>query len=87
MKKIIRVLFIIILLLIVFWFVLGYFNYRRIINKKPPIYVVKKENYKVKQGGNNIEITSYDNIIYRIVKIDEGLTTKYKLKLWYMEDL
>lgn len=87
MKKIIKVLFIIILLLIVFWFALGYFNYRRIINKKSPIYVVKKENYKVKQDGNNIEITSYDNIIYRIIKIDEGLTTKYKLKLWYMEDL
>lgn len=49
--------------------------------------MVKKETYKTKQNGNNIEVTKYDNIIYKIIKVDEGLRTTYKLKLWFMEDL
>lgn len=87
MKKLISVIFSIIVLLLVFWFILGYFNFQKIINKKNPIYVVKKETYKTKQNGNNIEVTKYDNIVYKIVKVDEGLKTTYKLKLWFMEDL
>ena len=87
MKKLISVIFSIIVLVLVFWFILGYFNFQKIINKENPIYVVKKETYKTKQNGNNIEVTKYDNIVYKIVKVDEGLKTTYKLKLWFMEDL
>ena len=74
MKKLFGVIFSTIILLLVFWFILGYFNFQNITNKKNPIYVVKKETYKTKQNGNNIEV-------------DEGLRTTYKLKLWFMEDL
>lgn len=87
MKKLFGVIFSTIILLLVFWFILGYFNFQNITNKKKPIYVVKKETYKTKQNGNNIEVTKYDNVIYKIIKVDEGLRTTYKLKLWFMEDL
>ena len=87
MKKLFGVIFSTIILLLVFWFILGYFNFQNITNKKKQIYVVKKETYKTKQNGNNIEVTKYDNIIYKIIKVDEGLRTTYKLKLWFMEDL
>ncbi|CDA23434.1 unknown [Mycoplasma sp. CAG:611] len=87
MKKLFGVIFSTIILLLVFWFILGYFNFQNITNKKNPIYVVKKETYKTKQNGNNIEVTKYDNVIYKIIKVDEGLRTTYKLKLWFMEDL
>ena len=87
MKKLFGVIFSTIILLLVFWFILGYFNFQNITNKKNPIYVFKKETYKTKQNGNNIEVTKYDNIIYKIIKVDEGLRTTYKLKLWFMEDL
>ena len=87
MKKLFGVIFSTIILLLVFWFILGYFNFQNITNKKNQIYVVKKETYKKKQNGNNIEVTKYDNIIYKIITVDEGLRTTYKLKLWFMEDL
>ena len=87
MKKLFGVIFSTIILLLVFWFILGYFNFQNITDQKNPIYVVQKETYKTKQNGNNIEVTKYDNIIYKIIKVDEGLRTTYKLKLWFMEDL
>ena len=55
-----------------FWFALGYFNYRRIINKKPPIYVVKKENYKQHKNGKYEEaIESYNK--YNEILSDEKI--------------
>ena len=45
MKKLFGVIFSTIILLLVFWFILGYFNFQNITNKKNPIYVVKKEKY------------------------------------------
>lgn len=87
MKKLVGAVFSVIVLLLVFWFLLGYFNFQKITNKEKPIYVVQKETYKTKQNGNSIEVTKYDNIIYKIVKVDEGLKITYKLKLWFMEDL
>ena len=51
------------------------------------------ELMKNKENGNKrpcyycITSTKYDNIIYKIIKVDEGLRTTYKLKLWFMEDL
>lgn len=82
MKKAISVVLEIIVVLLVFWFILGYINFGKIADGKKPLYVVKESSYE-KDGG---KVTVYDNLIYKIV-VYQNDEIIYSLKLWFMKDV
>ncbi len=84
MKKIIVVILEVIVVLLIFWFILGYINFGKITNGKEPVLVVKETSYE-KDGGS---VKVYDNIIYKIVVYkDANSEITYSLKLFFMKDL
>lgn len=84
MKKIVTVILEVIVVLLIFWFILGYINFGKITDGKKPVYVVKETSYE-KDGGN---VKVYDNIIYKIVVYeDANREITYSLKLFFMKDV
>ncbi|MDD5979891.1 MAG: hypothetical protein PUC23_02115 [bacterium] len=84
MKKIVTVILEVIVVLLIFWFILGYINFGKITNGEQPVYVVKEKSYE-KDGGN---VKVYDNIIYKIVVYkDVNSEITYSLKLFFMKDV
>lgn len=81
MKKVITIIFEIIVILIVLWFVLGYLNFGKITDGEEPIYIVKEKTYE----ENGASIYVYDNILYKIVRYEKDKIT-YSIKLWFMRD-
>lgn len=82
MKKVVSIILEVIIVLLIFWFILGYINFGKITDGKEPLYVVKENTYE--KDGATVHV--YDNIIYKIVvyKSDEVV---YALKLWFMKDI
>ena len=84
MKKIVTVILEVIVVLLIFWFILGYINFGKITDGEKPVYVVKETSYE-KDGGN---VKVYDNIIYKIVVYkDVNSEITYSLKLFFMKDV
>ena len=84
MKKIITIVLEIIVVLLIFWFILGYINFGKIVNNEEPLFVVSEKNYEYEGGTVNV----YDNIIYKVVVYkDVNSEIMYSLKLFFMKDV
>lgn len=84
MKKTIVIVLEVIVVLLIFWFILGYINFGRISNEEEPVYVVKEKTYE-KDGGT---VKVYDNILYKIVVYrNSSDEIVYSLKLFFMKDV
>lgn len=74
----------IIIILIVAYFVLGYFNIFKIRQGQEPIFEGKVNKYQKDEG----EVTVHDYTLYKIVEYkipDKNIT--YSMKLWFMDDV
>lgn len=72
------------IILVVAYFVVGYFNFFNISKGKEPIFEGNVTNYKYNSGN----VTVYDYKIYKVVKYkipDKNIS--YSMKLWFMEDV
>ena len=84
MKKVIVTIFEVIVVLLIFWFILGYINFGKIANNEEPLYVVNEKSYEYEGGTVDV----YDNIIYKIVVYkDVNSEILYSLKLFFMKDV
>lgn len=73
-----------IIILIVIYFILGYFNFFKISKEQQPLFEGVKSEY-IKNGG---EVTVNDYKIYKIVKFKiPNQNISYSMKLWFMEDV
>lgn len=81
-KKMIVILFDIVLIFLIAWFALGYINFGKITKGKEPVFVICEKEY----DNNSGHVHVYDNKIYKIVKYEKE-ETSYSLKLWFMKDV
>lgn len=73
-----------IIVLVVIYFIIGYFNFFKITKEQEPIFEGKKTTY-MKKGG---EVTVNHYTIYKIVKYKiPNQNISYSMKLWFMEDV
>lgn len=83
-RNIVLVIMDIIIVLIVAYFVLGYFNFFKISKEQEPLFAGEKKEY-VKGDGI---VTVHNYTIYKIVEYkipDQNIT--YSMKLWFMDDV
>ena len=84
MKKTIAIILEVIVVLLIFWFIIGYINFGKITNNEEPLLVVSEKSYE-HEGGT---VTVYNNIIYKIVvHKDANSEIMYSLKLFFMKDV
>lgn len=84
MKRTIWLVIDIIILLIVAYFIIGYFNFYNISKNKEPIFTMEKTSYEKNDGT----VTVNDYKLYKIVeyKVPNKQVT-YSMRLWFMSDL
>lgn len=84
MKKVIVTILEVIVVLLIFWFILGYINFGKITNNEKPLFVVSEKSYEYEGGRVDV----YNNIIYKIVVYkDINSEITYSLKLFFMKDV
>ena len=72
------------IVLIVIYFIIGYFNFFKISKEQKPVVAGTTTSY-TKNGG---EVTVHDYSIYKIVKFKiPNKNISYSMKLWFMEDV
>ena len=74
----------IMIVLIVAYFVVGYFNFFKISKEQKPVFEGKINQYQKDKG----EVTVHNYTLYKIVQYkipDQNVT--YSMKLWFMEDV
>ena len=72
------------IVILVIYFIIGYFNFFKITKEEAPIFEGKTTTYE-KNGG---EVTVNDYTIYKIVKYKiPNQNISYSMKLWFMEDV
>ena len=84
MKRTIWLVIDAIILLIVAYFIIGYFNFYNISKNKEPIFTMNKTSYEKNDGT----VTVNDYKLYKIVeyKVPNKQVT-YSMRLWFMSDL
>lgn len=84
LKRIFIILVDILIILLILYFILGYFNFYRVSKQEEPYLIFDEKTYEVETGTVKV----YDGKIYKIIshKIDGGDTT-LRIKLWFMSDL
>ena len=83
-KTIIWVIIDILIVLVVAYFIVGYFNFFKISKEQNPIFDGTVTSYKKNEG----EVTVNDYMIYKIVKFKiPNKNISYSMKLWFMEDV
>ena len=74
----------VIIVLVVIYFIIGYFNFFKITKSQDPVFEGTKTEY-VKNGG---EVTVHNYKVYKIVKYSvPGKKISYSMKLWFMDDV
>lgn len=87
-KNIILICIDIIIVLIVAYFVLGYFNFYKISHEEKPLFEMTSNTYKKQDSDAVVKV--YDYKIYKIVEVKTDVPKKtitYSMKLWFMEDV
>ena len=72
------------IVLVVIYFIIGYFNFFKISKEQEPLIKGEKTNY-TKNGG---EVTVNNYKLYKIVEYkipDKNIS--YSMKLWFMDDV
>lgn len=74
----------ILIVLIVAYFIVGYFNFFKISKEQKPVFEGNIKSYIKNEG----EVTVNDYKIYKIVKYKiPNKNISYSMKLWFMEDV
>lgn len=74
----------VIIVAIVAYFVVGYFNFHNITKKEKPVFEGEVIKYKKASG----EVTVHDYKLYKIVEyMIPGKNVTYSMKLWFMDDV
>lgn len=74
----------VIIVLVVIYFVIGYFNFFKISKGQDPVFEGTKNVYE-KNGG---EVTVHNYKVYKIVKYSiPEKKISYSMKLWFMDDV
>ena len=74
----------ILIVLVVAYFVVGYFNFFKIKKEQAPVFEGVTNKYEKDKG----EVTVHDYKLYKIVEYkipDKSIT--YSMKLWFMDDV
>ena len=83
-RNLIWIIIDIIIVLLVAYIVVGYFNYNNITKSKDPIFDGEIKTYNSDVGN----VTVYDYTVYKIVKHEiPKQNISYAMKLWFMEDI
>lgn len=83
-KTIFLIIMDVIIVLVVIYFIVGYFNFFKITKDQTPIFEGKTTSYE-KNGG---EVTVHNYTIYKIVKYKvPSKNISYSMKLWFMDDV
>lgn len=83
-KTIIWVIIDILIVLVVAYFIVGYFNFFKISKEQEPVFEGKVKSYIKNEG----QVTVNDYTIYKIVKYKiPNKNISYSMKLWFMEDV
>lgn len=73
-----------IILIIVAYFVVGYFNFYKISKGEEPVMKAEVTSYEYGLG----DVTVHDYKIYKIVKYEiPNKSLSYSMKLWFMDDV
>ena len=74
----------VIIVLIVAYFIVGYFNFFKISKEQKPVFEGEINKYEKDKG----EVTVHNYTLYKIVeyKIPDQRVT-YSMKLWFMDDI
>ena len=74
----------VIIVAIVAYFVVGYFNFHNIAKKEKPVFEGEIIKYEKAPG----EVTVHDYKLYKIVEyMIPGKNVTYSMKLWFMDDV
>ena len=74
----------IIIVLIVAYFVVGYFNFFNISKEKAPIFEGKVTSYNNETGT----VTVHNYALYKVVEYEiPNKNISYSMKLWFMDDV
>ena len=86
-KRVRNIIWIIIdalIVLIVAYFVVGYFNFFNISKGKEPVFEGEVTNYK--RGIGNVTVHNYK--LYKVVEYEiPDQNVSYSMKLWFMDDV
>lgn len=83
-RNIIWIIVDVIIVLIVAYFVIGYFNFFNISKEKEPIFAGKIKKYEYGVGN----VTVHDYKLYKVVEYEvPDQNISYSMKLWFMDDV
>ena len=83
-KTIVWVIIDIIIILVVAYFIVGYFNFFKISKEEKPLFGGTVNSYTKNEG----EVTVNDYKLYKIVKYKiPNKSISYSMKLWFMNDV
>ena len=74
----------VIIVLIVAYFVIGYFNFFKVSKEQKPVFEGEVNKYQ----KDSAEVTVHDYKLYKIVEYKRPeQSIKYSMKLWFMDDV
>ncbi len=83
-KNIVLAIIDVFIVLVVIYFIIGYFNFFKISKEQKPVIEGTTTSY-TKNGG---EVTVHNYTIYKIVKYKiPNKNISYSMKLWFMDDV
>lgn len=83
-RNIIWIVVDILIVLIVVYFVIGYFNFFNISKEKEPVFEGKITNYNYESGT----VTVHNYALYKVVEYEiPNQNISYSMKLWFMDDV
>ena len=83
-RTIIWIIIDILIVLVVAYFILGYFNFFKISKEQKPLFEGNVTSYTKNEG----KVTVNNYTIYKIVKYKiPNKNISYSMKLWFMEDV
>lgn len=83
-RTLIWVIIDVLIVLVVVYFILGYFNFFKISKEQKPLFDGTVKSYTKNEG----EVTVNNYKIYKIVKYKiPNKNISYSMKLWFMEDV
>lgn len=84
MRNIIWIIIDVIIVLVVIYFIIGYFNFFKISKEQEPILEGKQSEYV--KGDGIVKV--HDYTIYKIVEYEiPNQNISYSMKLWFMDDV
>ena len=83
-RRALVIIFDTLLVLLALYFIVGYYNVKRIYDEQEPIIIQQGKTYV---ADNDHNVTVWNGYVYKIVRDEGPKDITLQLKLWFMKDI